>query len=223
MGSRAQTSDFVMRLNQLDACAVSDAVDKMGLRGAVTGLKPMTTTRRIAGRILTIKLGVGEPPPGVPRHIGTTAIESAQAGDIVVVEQLSGIAAAAWGGILSRGAKQRGLAGVIAEGLVRDVDEARQLDFPVYARGATTLTARGRIVELANNQPVRVGDVEVKAGDYAVADSSGAVFISSDNIERVLATAEDIAEREARMAEALDRGKPITEVMGANYENMLRR
>jgi 4-hydroxy-4-methyl-2-oxoglutarate aldolase len=223
MSSGAQSSDFVTRLNKLDACAVSDAVDKMGLGGAVTGLRPMTTTRRIAGRILTIKLGVGAPPPGVPRHIGTTAIESARTGDIVVVEQLSGIPAAAWGGILSHGAKLRGLAGVIAEGLVRDVDEARQLDFPVYARGATTLTARGRIVELANNQAVRVGEVEVKAGDYAVADSSGAVFISADNIERVLATAEDIAAREARMAEALERGQPITEVMGVNYENMLRR
>jgi len=223
MSRGAQSSDFVTRLNKLDACAVSDAVDKIGLRGAVIGLRPMTTPRRIAGKILTIKLGVGEPPPGVPRHIGTTAIESARAGDIVVVEQLSGIPAAAWGGILSHGAKLRGLAGVIAEGFVRDVDEARQLDFPVYARGATTLTARGRIVELANNQPVRVGDLEVKAGDYAVADSSGAVFISADNIERVLATAEDIAAREARMAEALERGQPIAEVMGANYENMLRR
>jgi len=216
-------SDFAARLNKLDACAVSDAVDKTGLKGAVAGLTQMTTTRRIAGRILTIKLGVGEPPPGPPRHIGTTAIESARPGDIIVVEQRSGIPAAAWGGILSHGAKLRGLAGVIAEGPVRDVDEARQLDFPVYARGRTTLTARGRIVELANNQPVRIGDVEVRAGDYAVADGSGVVFISQENIERVLAFAEDIAAREARMAEALYAGQPITEVMGANYENMLRR
>jgi len=223
MTSGVQTNDFVARLNKLDACAVSDAIDKVGLRGAVTGLKQMTATRRIAGRILTIRLGVGEPPPGVLRHIGTTAIESARAGDIIVVEQLSGIPAAAWGGILSHGAKLRGLAGVIAEGPVRDVDEARQLDFPLYARGATTLTARGRIVELANNQPIRVGDVWVRAGDYAIADSSGVVFISQDTIEPVLATAEDIAAREARMAESLHAGQPITEVMGANYEKMLRR
>ena len=215
--------DFLARLNKLDACAVSDAVDKMGLKGAVIGLRQMTATRRIAGRVLTIRLGVGEPPPGIPRHIGTTAIEAARPGDIVAVEQLSGIPAAAWGGILSHGAKLRGLAGVIAEGLVRDVDEARQLDSPVYARGATTLTARGRIVELATNEPVRVGSVQVKAGDYAIADSSGVVFVSRENIERVLATAEDIAAREARMAQALYAGEPITKVMGANYENMLRR
>ncbi len=223
MSNGGEKSDFLARLNKLDACAVSDAVDKTGLKGAVAGLRQMTATRRIAGRILTIKLGVGEPPPGPPRHIGTTAIESATPGDIIVVEQLSGVPAAAWGGILSHGAKLRGLAGVIAEGPVRDVDEARQLDFPVYARGATTLTARGRIVELANNQPVRIGDVQVKAGDYAVADGSGVVFVSQENIERVLAVAEDIAAREARMAEALYAGQPITEVMGASYENMLRR
>jgi 4-hydroxy-4-methyl-2-oxoglutarate aldolase len=183
----------------------------------------MTATRRIAGRVLTIRLGLGEPPPGIPRHIGTTAIEAARPGDIVAVEQLSGIPAAAWGGILSHGAKLRGLAGVIAEGLVRDVDEARQLDFPLYARGATTLTARGRIVELANNQPVQIGDIRVQAGDYVIADSSGVVFVSADNIEGVLAAAEDIAAREVRMAEALYAGQPITEVMGASYENMLRR
>lgn len=223
MTSGAAKSDIVARLSKLDACAVSDAVDKIGLQGAVIGLKPMTTIRRIAGSILTIKLGVGEPPPGPSRHIGTTAIESARPGDIIVVEQLSGIPAAAWGGILSQGAKLRGLAGVIAEGLVRDIDEARQLDFPVYARGATTLTARGRIVELGTNQPIKVGEVQVKAGDYAVADSSGVVFVSREDIERVLVAAEDIAVREARMAEALHTGQPITEVMGAHYENMLRR
>jgi 4-hydroxy-4-methyl-2-oxoglutarate aldolase len=105
---------------------------------------------------------------------------------------------------------------------VRDIDEARQHDFPVFGRGLTTVTARGRIVELANNQPVTIGEVQVKAGDYAIADGSGVVFIAAENIERVLATAEDIVAREAAMARALYEGKAITEVMGANYENMLR-
>ena len=221
--SAAEKNDFAARLGKLDSCAVSDAVDKLGLKGAVGGLQPLTSTRRIAGKILTIKLGVGAPPAGVPRHIGTTAIEAAQPGDIIVVEQRSGITAAAWGGILSRGAKLRGVAGVIAEGPVRDVDEAREVDFPVFGRGPTTVTARGRIVELANNQPITVGDIRVKAGDYAIADGSGVVFVAAEEIERVLSTAEDIAAREAAMAKALHNGTPITQVMGANYENMLRR
>jgi len=222
MRAEAASGDLVTRLKRLDSCAVSDALDKLKLAGVVTGLSQLSSSRRIAGRVLTIKLGVGAPPPGVPRHIGTTAIVSAQPGDIIVVEQRSGVHAAAWGGILALGAKLRGLGGVIAEGPVRDIDEARQHDFPVFGRGVTPVTARGRIVELSNNQPVKIGDVEVKAGDYAIADGSGVVFISAENIERVLAAAEDIVAREAAMAKALYEGKAITEVMGANYENMLR-
>jgi len=221
--TQSSAADMVARLNRLDSCAVSDALDKLGLKGAVAGIVPLTCARRIAGKVLTIRLGVGEPPPGVPRHIGTTAIEAANPGDIIVVEQRSGLNAAAWGGILSRGAKLRGVAGTIAEGPVRDVDEAREVDYPVFGRSATPSTARGRIVELANNQPIVVGDIGVKAGDYAIADSSGVVFIAAEEIDRVLASAENIAAREAAMAQALADGEPITKVMGANYENMLRR
>ena len=218
-----KATDFVERLKQLDCCAVSDALDKLGLAGAVTGIAQLSTSRRIAGRILTVRLGVGEPPPGKPRHVSTTAIEAAQPGDIIVVEQHSGVNAASWGGILTLGAKLRGVAGAIADGPVRDIDESRQLDFPVFGTSVTTFTARGRIVELATGEPIAIRGIRVKPGDYAIADGSGVVFIAVENIERVLATAEEIFAREAAMAQALREGKPITEVMGANYENMLRR
>ncbi|HKV05827.1 MAG TPA: hypothetical protein VJO53_12080 [Candidatus Acidoferrales bacterium] len=222
MGAGAAASDFVERLKRLDCCAVSDALDKLHLKGAVTGIAQLATSRRIAGRILTVKLGVGQSPRGKPRHVSTTAIEAAQPGDIIVVEQHSGVNAASWGGILTLGAKLRGVAGVISDGPVRDIDESRQQDFPVFGRGVTTLTARGRIVELATNEPIAVGEIEVKPGDYAIADGSGVVFISAENIERVVAAAEGISAREAAMAKALREGRPITEVMGANYEDMLK-
>ena len=216
----------VKRLNRLDACALSDALDKLGLAGAVGGLAPRSVPRRIAGRVLTCRLAAKDVvaagvPAKPPRHLGTTAIESAHAGDIIVVEQRSGIEAAGWGGILSLGAKLAGVAGVICEGPVRDMDEARSYDFPVYARAATTRTARGRIVEAANQEPVLVGEVTVRAGDYAIADANGAVFIAAADISRVLDAAEAIAGREAVMAKALLAGKLISQVMDANYEYML--
>jgi 4-hydroxy-4-methyl-2-oxoglutarate aldolase len=222
MSASAASADFVERLKKVDCCAVSDALDKLHLKGVVPGISQLSSSRRIAGRVLTVKLGVGEAPPGKPRHVSTTAIEAAQPGDIIVVEQHSGVNAASWGGILTLGAKLRGVAGVIADGTARDIDEARQHDFPVFGRGVTTLTARGRIVELATGGPITIGEIEVKPGDYAIADGSGVVFISAENIERVLATAENIFAREAAMAKALREGKPITEVMGANYEDMLK-
>jgi 4-hydroxy-4-methyl-2-oxoglutarate aldolase len=218
----AATSDLVARLSKLDTCAVSDALDKLGLPGAVSGISQLSISRRIAGRILTVKLGVGEPPAGKPRHVSTTAIEAARPGDIIVIEQHSGVNAASWGGILSLGAKIRGVAGAIADGPVRDIDESRQLDFPVFGTSVTTCTARGRIVELDTGGPITIRGLQVKPGDYAIADGSGVVFIAAENIERVLAAAEGIFAREAAMAQALREGKPITEVMGANYENMLK-
>lgn len=214
------------RLKRLDCCAVSDALDKLQIPDRVaSGLEQRSTTRRIAGRAVTFRLVPASEAPaqsGPPRHLGTTAIEKAAPGDVIVVEQRTGIDAGCWGGILTLGAKVAGIAGVVADGPVRDIDEARAHDFPVYARSLTARTARARVAEVSVNEPVHVGPVRVAAGDYVIADGSGVAFIPAADIERVLAAAETIAAREALMAKALLEGRPIHEVMGADYEHMLR-
>jgi len=213
----------VSRLNQLDSCAVSDAMDKLGLRGVVTGIHQYSTQRRIAGRVVTVKLGIDDGRATASRHLSTTAIETAQPGDVIVVEQRSGVDAAAWGGNLSLGAKVRGIAGVVCEGPARDLDESRQHDFPVYARDHTCTTARGRLIEVGTNDKITVGTVLVSPGDYVIADASAVVFIKASDISKVLETAETIVEKEKRMAEAIRAGTPIGKVMGADYERMLKR
>ena len=140
---------------------------------------------------------------------------------MIVIEQRSGVDAAGWGGILSNGASARGIEGIICDGPVRDIDESRDLDFPVFAERATPTTARGRIVEEAFNEPITVGDHTVSPGDYVLADGSGICFMAQDDAEEILETAEIIARREALMTEDVLAGKPISEVMGADYENML--
>jgi regulator of RNase E activity RraA len=216
-------NDAVSRLNNLDSCAVSDAMDKLGLRGVVTGIHQYSTQRRIAGRVLTVKLGIDDGRPAAHKHLSTTAIETGNPGDIIVVEQRTGVDAAAWGGNLSLGAKVRGIAGVICEGPARDIDESRQHDFPVYARDHTCTTARGRLVEVATNQPITVGTILVSAGDYVIADASAVVFVRAADLSRVLETAEKIVEKEKLMAESIRSGTPIGTVMGADYESMLKR
>src|SRR5690242_18252568 len=138
-------SEFLDRLACLDSCAVSDALDKLGLPGEVTGLQQLSAQRRIAGRVLTVKLDRAEGRSNT-RHLCTAAIEAAAPGDIIVIEQRTGLDAACWGGNLTIGAQMRGVAGVIVEGPARDIDDSRRLDFAVYARSATARTARGRIV-----------------------------------------------------------------------------
>ena len=216
-------SEITTRLAKLDACAVSDALDKLGLHGAVSGITRLASTRRISGRVLTVKMEKDDGRPAASRHLGTTAIEAAEPGDVIVMEQRTGLDAACWGGNLSFGARQREISGVIVDGPARDIDEARDYDFPVYARSATSRTARGRIVETGTNVPIAVGDVTVHPGDYVVADASAVVFVAQADIERVLDAAEAIAARERAMVAAMREGTPISQVMGRNYETMLKK
>lgn len=218
------TSDqLVERLQRLDTPAVSDAIDRLEVSGRVTGIPRVTTGQRIAGRVLTVKLGTGQPADGTPRHLCTTAVEAAKPGDVLVIEQRSGVEAAGWGGILSNAAKVRQIAGVIVDGPARDIDESRDLDFPVFARTVVPTTARGRIVELESGTPVQVGSVTVKQGDLVIADGSGIVFLTADRAAEILDTAEMIAAREAAMTKAVLAGEPVSKVMGADYEHMLKK
>lgn len=214
---------IVHRLRRLDACAVSDALDRLSLSGQVTGV-PQRSGRgpRIAGRVITLRLHVGAPPPGPPRHLGTMAVEAAGPDDVIVVEQRTGLDAGCWGGLLTLGARLRGVAGVLADGPVRDIDEARQYDFPVFSTALTALTARGRVVEAGTNVPITPWGVDVQPGDYVIADSSALVFISKAHIDSVLEAAEEIVAKEAKMAKALVAGASISAVMGGQYEHMLK-
>src|SRR5207249_9573905 len=80
---------------------------------------------------------------------------------------------AGWGGNLSRAARVRGIAGTLVHGAVRDVDEARDLVYPVYAVAATPHTARGRAQEHAWNETITFAGVRVEPGDYVIADGTG--------------------------------------------------
>ena len=213
---------FVARLEKLDACAVSDALDAVKLKGAHSGLPRRSTNRRIAGTVMTVKLHDEEPAGGSKRHLGTAAIEAADDHTVIVVEQRTGIDCAGWGGVLANAARAKGVRGVIMEGPARDIDEYEEIGFPVFSRFTTPHTARGRVWEQSFGEPVMVDDAEVAAGDYVIADGSGVCFIPADRIEEVLATAEKIAEKERLMTADVLAGKPVSEVVGTNYEDMLK-
>ena len=217
-----ENENIVRRLRRLDVCAVSDAFDRLGLGNVITGIPRASGEGLVAGRVVTVKLGIGDPPPGLPRHLGTAAVELAGADDVIVVEQRTGRDAGSWGGILTLGAKLRGVAGVIADGPVRDIDEARGHGFPIFTRSFTARTARGRVVELGTNLPVTIEGVAVEAGDYVIADASGIAFVPAAKAKAVLSAAEQIVAKEAAMAKRLLAGVPVGAVMGGDYENLLK-
>jgi regulator of RNase E activity RraA len=216
-----ESADLVARLARLDTCGVSDALDRLGLAGAVLGLRPMWACPRIAGRVIPVRLRRAAPGERAPRHLGTAAVEAGGPSDVIVIEHHEHDQAAGWGGILSLAARSKGIEGVIVDGLCRDVDDSRDVGCPVYARAATPMTARGRVLEASMGQPIRVGGIAVQPGDYVIADWSGVVFVPAARASEVIATAEQLAAREAAMAEAVRAGRSVVEVMGASYEAML--
>jgi regulator of RNase E activity RraA len=214
------TADPAARLRDLDACAVSDALDALGLTGAALGLHAVTGRRRLVGRAVTVDL-VEAGEVASPRHLGTAAIDASGPGDVIVVAHQGRRHVSGWGGVLSAGARQAGIEGVVVDGAVRDVDEATHLGLPVFAATGVPVTARGRVAERAWNVDVEVAGVPVSPGDYVVADGSGVVFVPAAGIDAVLAKAEAVAARERAMIAKVREGRPMVEVMGADYGNLL--
>jgi len=215
------TTTLVERLTVLDTCAVSDALDSMGKSGAVVGLVRRSTDATIAGRVRTMQLSAGEPPGGPRSHLGTRSIEEARDTDVIVVEQRTGLDAAGWGGLLATAARARGIRGVIIDGPARDVEEYQEIGLPVFSRSITPRTARGRIHESGVDVEIRVGDVTVAPGDLVIADGTGVVFVPAAIAEDVITKAEQLADREKKMAEGVLAGQPVSEVMGKDYETLL--
>lgn len=213
--------DLAVRLAKLDTCAVSDALDRLGLRGATIGIRPVWLCSRIIGRAVTVKIKpVGLEKP--KQHLATRAIEVAQPGDVIVIDNGGRTDVSAWGGLLSLASKLKGLSGVVVDGACRDVDESREVGFPVYARAVVPVTARGRIMQHSVNEEVQFAGVQVHPGDLVIADGSGVVFVPRALENDVIAEAEAVAKHESKMAEEIRKGRPVVEVMEAlGYESML--
>lgn len=217
------TSDLRDRLLRLDTGAVSDALDQLGLKGATYGIRPAWPCPRIAGPAVTVKaIPAGLTPPA--QHINVHAISTAEPGSVLVIDDGGRTDVACMGDLQSLAAKLRGLAGAVIDGACRDIDAIREIGFPMFTRGVVPMTARGRIQQEAWNVMVQLGGVQVRPGDWIIADGSGVVVIPQERAEEVISAAEAIVAREEAMAEAVRAGRSILEVMtDFGYERMLER
>ena len=169
--------ELITRLEKLDTCAVSDALDSLGVNGVADGIERRSTRQKIAGRVRTMQLAAGKQPDSNAPHLGTRSIEEAEDTDVIVLAQRTGINAACWGGILSEATHHKHIRGVIVEGPARDIDEINETGLPVFSRSITPIAARGRIHEAAVNVAVDIGGVVVEPGDLVIADGTGVVFV----------------------------------------------
>jgi regulator of RNase E activity RraA len=201
------------RLRALDTCAVSDALDTLNLPGATTGIRPLwPVTGPVAGRVRTVQAGPRQDGKAA-QHIAAAAIEAAEPGDVLVIANDGRTDVSCWGGILTLAARRNGIGGVVIDGACRDIAESAEQGFPVFGRAVVPVSARGRIVQLAMDEPVEFAGLVVHPGDVVLADQNGVAFVRAEDLEKVITLAERIVAREQNMAEAVKAGQPVTEVM----------
>lgn len=205
-------SSLLDRFAVLDSAAVSDALDHLGLPAGVGGIRPVWGPAAIVGFAVTVGL---EPRTDGPTgtHIITTAVESADGQSVIVVDNQGRTDVSCWGGILSLGAGLRGVRGVVADGMCRDVAEARELGFPVFSRGSIPATARGRLQQRSVGEPVSIAGLTVEQGDVIVADETGLAVVPRNRAEEVARIATAIVARERAIADEVRAGVPLSAAM----------
>jgi 4-hydroxy-4-methyl-2-oxoglutarate aldolase len=223
MNGKMFNDTYRKRFEKLSTTNLADALDQVGLRGAVIGIHPLFGMPRVIGRAVTIKITAAGMMKS-KRHLGVDAIASAESGDVIAIDNRGDLYNNCWGEILSCAAQKKGVTGVFVDGAARDIDFCQEINFPVFARGVVPITARGRIMQEDFNCPIRLGDVQVRPGDILVGDVNGIVVIPPEKLDEVLKAAEGILEKEEAMRADILAGMDILEIDSKyNYEQMLQK
>jgi RraA family protein len=166
------------------AFATADLADVATTRIAMDGrIVALWPGARLAGPAFTVRT-----PPGEHRAVREAA-EHAPAGAVIVVDASGDLEQALWGDKMSKLAQDRGIAGVVVDGAVRDADAIAALGFPVFAAGRTpTPPNRDRMGQLGG--AVNCGGVTVHPDDVVYADADGVVVIPADEHEDILSRLE---------------------------------
>ena len=219
--NRDQIEAVCLKADKFSTTNISDALDALGLKSGVCGILPFVNNKKIFGPAVTLRITAFGPEPS-KSHLGIDAITVSKKGDIIVIDNGGRKDVSCWGEILSYGAKQKGIKGVVIDGAFRDIDDIEKTGFSVYARAVVPVTARKRIMGLETNTIIQCGGAQVRPGDFVMADGSGVVIIPAENIDEILEKAEKLFIKEQAMINDLQKGIPIDQVdKKYSYEKML--
>ncbi|OKY78557.1 MAG: 3-hexulose-6-phosphate synthase [Candidatus Methanohalarchaeum thermophilum] len=198
--TKQRTRDIV---EEISTANLSDAQHR---KGVMKGLKRVSGSEsEIFGRALTVRTISGDWAKPLE------ALERSEEGDILVVDA-GGDEYAAWGELASNSAKIKGIKALIIDGAVRDIDEIRELDFSIWARSINPEAGKPKGYGEIGNK-IQCGGVNVKTGDFILADEDGVVVVDKKDKEEMLQRAKMVKENEDRIREEIKQGKTLSEVL----------
>ena len=140
-------------------------------------------------------------------------IDEAKPGDVGVIVMEGSLDIAAMGNLMATAAVERGMAGMVLDGAIRDMWDIRRMGLTIYARSKSPRTAVGHYATVARNVPVECGGVTVRPGDIIVADEDGVVVVPQERAADVLKEAQSIDARESGMYPYIRQFKSLQEAV----------
>lgn len=196
--TRKVSADIVAKFRELPVANISDSMSRMTAAGAK--LRPIHAGGVLAGPAFTVKTRPGD---NLMVH---KALDIAEPGDIVVVDGGGDLTNSLIGEMMTAHAQQRGIAGIVIYGAIRDYDALHAGSYPIFAAG---VTHRGPYKDGPGeiNVPIAIDGMVIEPGDLVVGDGDGLVCVPYEQTAEVLKATEAKHAAELKQIEAIRAGK----------------
>ncbi|MCE7029619.1 RraA family protein [Jiella avicenniae] len=178
--ARKASPEMIEAFRVLPVANVSDCMARVFAAGPT--LRPMHTKGVLAGPAITVR---SRPGDNLMLH---KAIDMAEPGDVVVVDAGGDLSNALMGELMLAHAVNRGVAGFVLNGAIRDLDAFREVNLPTFAAG---VTHRGPYKHGPGeiNVTIALDGMTIQPGDLILGDSDGVLAVAVEDLETVLAEA----------------------------------
>lgn len=189
-------------LKRVSTPNISDAMHR---KGAMKNIHSICPGNKIAGKAVTVQTFSGDWAKAVE------AIDIAKKGDIIVIYNGSPHIAP-WGELATLSCINKGISGVVIDGAVRDVDDIRKLNFPVFATSIVPNAGEPKGFGEINAE-IQCGGQTVKSEDFIVGDDNGVVVVPVERGYEIARRAIEVEKTERRIRDEIKRGKTLSEVL----------
>ena len=217
------------RLARVTTATLTTVLLKKGLRNLwIRGAMPLRPGQpRLVGRAFTLRFVPAREDLATPASWGApistrAAIEAMPAGCIAVVDAMGVTDAGIFGDILAARMVRRGVAALVSDGVVRDVDGVLGTGLPVWCRGTAAPASVTGLTFVGWQEPIACGGVAVMPNDVLVADADGAVLIPADLVDSIVDAAVEQERLEGWIMREVERGVPLPGLYPANDETRQR-
>jgi len=199
----------------LTKTSAADITEALHNTGELAGINPVVQGVKMVGRALTVWTYPGDWAKPVE------AIDQAEEGQVIVIDA-GGMPPAVWGEKATKSCIQRKLAGVVINGAIRDTANIREMKFPAFSKIVTPTAGEPKGKGMID-VPIKIGEQDIRTGDWIVGDDDGVVVIPQERAVEVANRAQSVVEREDREMAEIEQGSTLGKVSELMRWEQLRK